>query len=170
MINYIHRTASNLKIKFNTNDPFEIVEALGIYISFRQIGRLKGFYHVVNREYHIVINQTLCDMDKRVVCAHELGHDRLHKHFARMAAFKDFIIYDISSKPEFEANLFAADILLNDTEILELQNDCDFISMGTIIGINPNIITFKLISMRQRGFILNISQSYDNKFLKNNFS
>ena len=163
-MNYIYDTTERLKKRFMTSDPFDIANGLGIYVSFRPLGKLKGFYQIVNRERHIVINSSLNNRERIVVCAHELGHDRLHQTFAKVAALKDYLIYDVASNNEYEANLFAADLLMEDGQITELQNDYDFIAMSRIIGVNPNLITFKLMSMMHRGSRFNLPD-YDSSFL-----
>ena len=55
-----------------------------------------------------------------MICAHELGHDRLHLHFAKNFAIREFGLFDMSSKPEREANIFAAELLIDETRFLQL--------------------------------------------------
>ena len=44
----------------------------------------------------------------RIVCAHELGHDQLHRNMAKTTPIHEFMLYDMKSKPEYEANIVAA--------------------------------------------------------------
>ena len=69
---------------------------------------------------YIVINNNISEDLKPMICAHELGHDRLHLHFAKNFAIREFGLFDMSSKPEREANLFAAELLVDETRFLEL--------------------------------------------------
>ena len=49
---------------------------------------------------------------KRIVCAHEIGHDRLHRALAKKHGLQEFVLYDMATKPEYEANIVATEILL----------------------------------------------------------
>lgn len=65
--------------KYNTNCPFEISDALGINVSFSDLGKVtRGLYYRKLRRRFIVIHTDLDFIWKRFVCAHELGHDFLH--------------------------------------------------------------------------------------------
>lgn len=76
------------------------------------------------------------------------------------------MMYDYTSKPEYEANIFAANLLVEDSKIVELAHDYDLISIGSMLGINPNLITFKLASMKSRGYKTNLSETPNGGFLK----
>ena len=106
--------------KYKTRDPFAIADALGIKVLFCDgFGPLKGMYRVVKRNRFIFINKDLDERMQRIVCAHELGHDQMHRNLAKGGALHEFTLYDMTTKPEYEANVVAADILLDDEEILD---------------------------------------------------
>lgn len=66
-----------------TRDPFGIAKHLGIEVIFcDNLGSLKGMYRVIKRNRFIFINSSLSDKMQRIVCAHELGHDQLHRQLA----------------------------------------------------------------------------------------
>lgn len=119
MIEVIAAAAEKLSRKYHSRDPFEVARMLHIHIWERNLGSMKGFYNIVNRERYIVINQELSFEEKQMVCAHELGHDRLHQHFAQYTPFRDICLYDMSRRPEREANIFGAAFLISDTDIRE---------------------------------------------------
>ncbi len=119
MVEMITAAAEKLRCKYHSQDPFEVAQMLHIHIWERNLGNMKGFYNIVNRERYIVINQELPFEEKRVVCAHELGHDRLHRHFAQYTPFRDICLYDMARRPEREANIFGAAFLISDTDIYE---------------------------------------------------
>lgn len=152
MSRYIYRIVEKLKSKHKTSNPFSLAEHLNIFVSMKELNNLKGFYCIINRERHIVINNSLCQEDKILVCAHELGHDRLHQDLAKISALNDFEFYSMKSKPEYQANIFAADLLLDDKQIGELLNEQDVNVVGKLLNVNPNVIYFKLLSMKKRGF------------------
>lgn len=63
---------------------------------------------------YIVINKNITDELKHIICVHGLGHDKLHLDFAKNAAIKELSLFDMTSKPGREANLFAAELLIDD--------------------------------------------------------
>ena len=65
---------------------------------------------------YVVINTFLAAPVKQIVAAHELAHIDLHRNQLKVAPMKDTVLYDMASQTEYEANLFAADLLLDDEE------------------------------------------------------
>ena len=63
-------------------------------------------------------NESLNENMLRIVCAHELGHDQLHRNMAKTTPIHEFMLYDMKSKPEYEANIVAAEILMDSDEVL----------------------------------------------------
>ncbi|WP_352406424.1 ImmA/IrrE family metallo-endopeptidase [Acetoanaerobium noterae] len=120
MISRILEEVDKLTKKYKTRDPFEIAKGLNIDIIYHDLGNLKGYYYYQSRMKYIVINNNISEDLKPMICAHELGHDRLHLHFAKNFAIREFGLFDMSSKPEREANLFAAELLVDETRFLEL--------------------------------------------------
>ena len=63
--------------------------------------------------------------------------------------------YDIcgKSKLEYEANIFAAELLMPDQEILPLiKNGEDLYTVAKHFGVHDQFVLFKLLSMNQRGY------------------
>ena len=81
-------------------------------------GSLKGMYRVIKRNRFIFLNNSLDENMLRIVCAHELGHDQLHRNMAKTTPIHEFMLYDMKSKPEYEANIVAAEILMDSDEVL----------------------------------------------------
>ncbi|WP_244971234.1 ImmA/IrrE family metallo-endopeptidase [Vallitalea guaymasensis] len=120
MTNYIVRDVNKLIMKYKTRDPFEIADDLNITVEYHDLGNLKWFYFYQSRFRYIVINENIEDRLKPIICAHELGHNRLHQNFAKSKALQEFSFFDMSSKPEKEANLFMAELLVTDDSMMEL--------------------------------------------------
>ena len=103
-----------------TRDPFEIARQLGVEVLFcPDFGSMKGMYRVIKRNRFIFLNRDLTPQMHRIVCAHELGHDRLHRNLAKTGAIQEFMLYDMTTRPEYEANIVAAEILLDTDEVLD---------------------------------------------------
>ena len=103
-----------------TRDPFEIARQIGVEVLFcPDFGSMKGMYRVVRRNRFIFINDSLTPQMQHIVCAHELGHDQLHRDLAKTGALQEFMLYDMTTKPEYEANIVAAEIQLDTDEDLD---------------------------------------------------
>ena len=103
----LSKVGSDLFRRNGTRDPFQIANALGINVmdDCENLGSLKGMYCIVKRNRFIFLNKDLSPQMKRIVCAHELGHDRLHRALAIKHGVQEFVLYDMATKPEYEANL-----------------------------------------------------------------
>ncbi|MDY6314310.1 MAG: ImmA/IrrE family metallo-endopeptidase [Clostridia bacterium] len=123
MKDYIKKRAEALAEEYHTRNPFELLETLGIDIEFNtEFTELKGFFTIINGCRFAVINANLPYEEQKIVAAHELGHALLHEEFAKDAQLCDTMLYDMRSKPEFEANLFAAYLLISDSDIEDAAN------------------------------------------------
>ena len=164
----IYKKTQLLLQKSKTRNPFCIAEDNGLHIRFcDDFKQLKGMYLVIKKNRFIFINSNLPEYLQKIVCAHELGHDILHRHLAESAAIKEFMLYAMSSRPEYEANIVAADILLDDKEIYELArvghtNKHIAYELNTDI----NLIKIKINSMNNRGYKLNLQTKPPADFLK----
>ncbi len=120
---FIKSEALRLIEKHRTREPAQLAQELGIGIKYADIGTLKGFFTVILDQPFIVINQSLTESEARIVLAHELGHQILHEHLVQADGLRECILYDLSSKPEFEANLFAACLLLDEQVVSQAVKD-----------------------------------------------
>lgn len=167
MRNTIWEHVQALAQKHGTSDPFQLMDILGIsQMTRNDLGRLKGFYYSLSRERYIVLNGQLNERDSLLVAAHELGHDQLHRSLARVSPLKDFAFYEIASKTEYEANLFASELLISDGDVEEcLDEDLDYLSMCRTLSFHPQLVSFKLYGMIRRGYRLNLPEGLDSRFL-----
>ena len=165
---HIHKAARRLIRKCGSCDPFEIAEEIGIKVRFNNdFTTLKGMYRIIERNRFIILNGNLPESIRRVVCAHELGHDALHRHFAKDIALKEFMLYDMATRPEYEANVFAAEILLNDNEILALAKDgYDIPGIAGKLGTDYNLLLIKMNEMVKKGYDLYVPPDADTRFLR----
>lgn len=164
---YIQNVANNLIKKFDTRDPFQLCQAIGVEVFYADLGSLKGMYKYLKKNRFAVINENLDPFTKTLVCAHELGHDILHQNLARKVCLQEFILYDMKSRPEYEANLFATEILLPDDIILNLARDgYDIEQISKELCTDINLIALKVSSMNTRGYRFNNTIDAKSDFLR----
>jgi len=124
-------------------------------------------YKYLKKNRFAVINENLDPFTKTLVCAHELGHDILHQNLARKVCLQEFILYDMKSRPEYEANLFASEILLPDDIILNLARDgYDIEQISKALCTDINLIALKVSSMNTRGYRFNNTIDAKSDFLR----
>ena len=68
---------------------------------------------------------------------------------------------------EYEANLFAADLLLEDAKIAEMSKneDLDYFSFCSSLYVTPELMSFKLYSLMKRGQRYNMPVGLNSRFL-----
>lgn len=166
----INKEIQNLRYRFDTSDPFEIIAGLKINLWFKSdLGNLKGFYLAALHQRYIVINENLDERDQLMVAAHELGHDRMHQDIAQVSPLKDFKLFNMTSRAEYQANFFASELLILDEEVKEcIADNMDFFGLCSMLGFNPQLVTFKLHGMLQKGHKINLPETPNCGFMKNN--
>ena len=135
-----------------TRDPFEIARQIGVEVLFcPDFGSMKGMYRVVRRNRFIFINDSLTPQMQRIVCAHELGHDQLHRDLAKTGALQEFMLYDMTTKPEYEANIVAAEILLDTDEVLDYVYHYGYTSeqIARAMGTDINLVALKVAHLAE---------------------
>lgn len=165
---YLTKVGRDLVRRFGTRDPFRIAEGLDIVVLFcPNFGSLKGMYRVIKRNRFIFINQELDEPMQRMVCAHEIGHDRLHQHLADGSTVREFMLYDMTSTPEYEANMVCAEILLDTDEILEYIYDYGYTAeqIAQITQTDVNLVALKVAALAQSGLDLQ-RPDFRSNFLK----
>lgn len=174
MVNRIYVQADAISRKYRTRDPFELMEScipngkLRISDRFPQDG-LKGFASIQNQFKYVVINGNLSEEEQRVVAGHEIGHILLHDSILRAEPMQDFDLYNATGKLEREANVFAADLLIADTDALDVIHCCDadFFSAAKALCVPAAFFAFKLYSLIQRGNKFRLPIDLDSRFLAN---
>ncbi len=102
--------------KYNTNNPYDLADYLGINIVKRPLGKIKGCYELIKRNKFIFLNSDFPD-ELTVVCSHELGHAIMHP-YTNCRFIKNYTLF-LTNKIEIEANTFAAHLLIPDITIYE---------------------------------------------------
>lgn len=114
----IRKKADHLVRTYDTRDPYKMIEGMNnVLLIEYPIIDARGFYQYFQRMNLIYIDERLPLHEKKLVCAHELGHMILHK--TCNAVFMDTRTQFNTDKFEIEANIFAAEILIPGEVIME---------------------------------------------------
>lgn len=147
--------AEEILENYGGKNIFDTAENSGAVVWERPLGELKGFYLFENGFRYIVINEDLDKVTKAVVCAHELGHDMLHRELSE-GGIRENTLFLSSNKTEREANLFAAEVLISDKDILDEIADHNSISaLSAAVGFPEGIVDFKLEILNFKGYHFN---------------
>ena len=169
-IEYICSCAAQLRKKFGTSSPEALCHETDVTVLREPMGSdstsCKGFFLYQSRRKIIVINSDLEETVSTFILAHELGHSVLHTETAKMRAFHDFFPYDDSSRYEYEANLFAAELLLTDEDVLSALGEDDFFTSAKKLRVPPELLDFKLRILNCKGYDLKSPISANSLFLK----
>ena len=136
----IKRIVTYYKRKYETSNPFEIADRMGILY---QIGIMEcsGCYMFLKNHRYIFLNEALEGHEMRLVMAHELAHAILHRkencYFIRNKTAL------LVSKNEIEANKFAMELLISD-EFLEDNRDYTVKQLSQILGYHQKLIELRI--------------------------
>lgn len=155
--------------KHKTSDPFELAKRLGIIVKFRSdFVRQRGASVIILGNRIIFINANLSEQMQRMVCAHELGHLLLHRAaYGKAAWILNHELFDIRNQLEYEANVFAANLLIDESEMFDYLNEgCTIVAVASSLGVNVNLLVLKLVEMNKRqGYDFRISDMPERSFL-----
>lgn len=137
----IKKIANRYVRKYNTRNPFELADYLGVQVSIGNLGSRSGCYMFLKNHKCIFLNENLSEAEMRMVMAHELGHAILHRkencYFIRNKTFL------LTSKNEFEANTFAAELLISDDVLLDYK-DYTKEQISRLLGYHEKLLELKI--------------------------
>jgi Zn-dependent peptidase ImmA (M78 family) len=165
---WIADLADRLSARYHTRDPEELASALHITIMDRDFRKQKGAYVVEAGNPFIFVKKDLPSYMRRMVIAHEIGHDRLHRTEASgHCLFREFELFNMAaSRMEYEANLLAAQLLLPDREVLEYVHlGYDAQQIAHLMHSDINLVALKNDILIARGHSFH-PQEHDSSFLR----
>jgi len=173
LTDFIFSETERIYRKYRTRDPYELLDCIGAVTRITyEYGRkgLKGYSTVMNRIKYAVINGRLHPAEQKVVAGHEASHLILHIDeilSSPIRALRDFNMFNNTGRIEYQANLFLADFMLDDGEVMEYLSDeyMDFFSAARALYVPPPLFAFKLYSMTRRGFEVRTPIDLDSRFL-----
>lgn len=140
MGNFIKDSVNKIVKKYGTRNPFELAKLLGIEVQIGDPG-CAGCYMYLKKHRYIFLDQTLNEYEKMQVMAHELGHAIMHRkqncYFIRNKTLL------LNSKTERAANIFAAELLIED-EILIEHRDYTLEQLARLTGYEEKLIELRV--------------------------
>lgn len=140
----IKKLVNSLVEAQNTRDPFIIAEKNDINIVYlpKDFSSVKGSSIVKSNKAVIMVKEGLPIAEQKFIVAHELGHIFLHSglNFYFITEHTYFPI----SKFEFEANIFAVELLISDNDIMSYRYD-EYSSeqLSKILNVPPFAVKLK---------------------------
>ena len=164
---YVYQKVGKLVRRHGTRDPFELLDAMHVQIRFYfDLHCTKGFSRYFLRQYFVGINGNLPEPEQRIVAAHELGHIVLHAQELRTSPLFDTAVYDRRSSTDYEANMFAADLLVRDEDVMAADEaEADLEDLCRSLDISSGLMNFKLRSMHKRGILIPLPFECNSRFL-----
>lgn len=77
-------------------------------------------------------------------------------YLAKGNALQEFMLYDMATKPEYEANIVAAEILLDSDELLEYVYEYGYTSeqIARAMHTDINLVALKIAHLAETGYDL----------------
>ena len=152
-IERITRLCDALAAKHGTRNPFEIAAAEGIrVVSCPDFQKLEGMYKVILGERYVFLKGSLSRRRARQVLAHELGHDLLHREMGEDSFVQEHFLVDMTLKPEYEANLFAAQLLIPDEDLRALLREGKSVEeAAAALQTPPELVELKTRILAEQG-------------------
>ena len=165
---WCHNRARELVRQAGTRDMQQIARDLNIKVLYNDnFTNLLGMYFCKWRNRFIFLNSNLDDIWLNMVLAHEIGHDQLYRDLAKDAQLHEFELFRLNSRVEYEANAFAAHLLMDTDEVYaEIKDGCDEFSLARKMNCNINLALVKLQEMAKLGYDIRPSSSGDSQFFR----
>ena len=162
----IYKKAEQLVHKSSTNNVLQIASDLGIKLYYENYENLLGMYTCRWKHRFIFLNNSLESNMLQMVLAHEIGHDIFHRYLASNG-LTEFALFDMRSITEYEANAFAAHILLKNDDVLALvRAGYDVAQISSNLNSHINLLLIKMQEMIRIGYDFKLPYLSKGNFLK----
>ena len=143
-----------IKNTYEEKDLNRLAKRLGIVVAYRQLGKkpasCKGFYVVISQIKHITINSDIPEEEQQIILPHEIGHAILDHS---TETIRDYQLFPTRNYMEIEANIAAAELILDDSEVLErLRYEYTFSEIAKDLAVYPEFLAYKYYAMESKGF------------------
>ena len=164
---YIYSKATEMVKQTGTRNPMKIASEIGVMLRYSdELDKLLGLY-TYRWKHRIILNDKMEEIMARMVCAHELGHDALHRDIAKGDGLKEFVLFNMKDTTEYEANAFAAHLIIDDDDIYSMSKDkYDVVQMAKMLNVNINLVLIKLQELNKLGYDFRVPCEADSFFFR----
>lgn len=165
---YIYSKATEMVKQTGTRNPMKIASEIGVMLRYsEELDKLLGLYTYRWKHRIILLNDKMEEIMARMVCAHELGHDALHRDIAKGDGLKEFVLFNMKDTTEYEANAFAAHLIIDDDDIYSMTKDkYDVVQMAKMLNVNINLVLIKLQELNKLGCNFRVPCEADSFFFR----
>ena len=165
---YIYSKATEMVKQTGTRNPMKIASEIGVMLRYsEELDKLLGLYTYRWKHRIILLNDKMEEIMARMVCAHELGHDALHRDIAKGDGLKEFVLFNMKDTTEYEANAFAAHLIIDDDDIYSMSKDkYDVVQMAKMLNVNINLVLIKLQELNKLGCNFRVPCEADSFFFR----
>ena len=165
---YIYSKATEMVKQTGTRNPMKIASEIGVMLRYsEELDKLLGLYTYRWKHRIILLNDKMEEIMARMVCAHELGHDALHRDIAKGDGLKEFVLFNMKDTTEYEANAFAAHLIIDDDDIYSMSKDkYEVVQMAKMLNVNINLVLIKLQELNKLGCNFRVPCEADSFFFR----
>ena len=165
----IYKKANSLVQMHGTRNTIKLAQASGVeVIQVDYFNDLLGMYVYRWKHRAMFLNDRMDDYLMLMVAGHELGHDAYHRELAKGEGMKEFELFRMQSSTEYEANAFAAHLLIDTDECLDyVRNGYDVVQIAKAMNSEINLMLIKLQELNRLGYHLRIPFEPRSDFFKN---
>lgn len=165
----IYKKANSLVQMHGTRNTIKLAQASGVeVIQVDYFNDLLGMYVYRWKHRAMFLNDRMDEYLMLMVAGHELGHDAYHRELAKGEGMKEFELFRMQSSTEYEANAFAAHLLIDTDECLDyVRNGYDVVQIAKAMNSEINLMLIKLQELNRLGYHLRIPFEPRSDFFKN---
>ena len=165
----IYKKANDLVLQYGTRNTLVLAESTGIDVM--QVGYFKdllGMYTCRWKHRVMFLNDRMDPYLTQMVAGHEMGHDIYHRALAKGTGLREFELFRMQSSTEYEANAFAAHVLIDTDECLEcVRNGYDVVEAAKAMNSEINLMLIKLQELIRLGYGFKLPRPPESDFFKN---
>lgn len=166
----IYDTTLTVLKKADTHDVDVLAQLRHLEIEERSnFKNLLGMYVYLLGHRIIYLNGRMDEAMRRVVLAHEIGHDVFHRELATHQGYlQEFSLFSLTSETEYEANAFAAHFLIDTNEFEEYAKEgYSLEQIASFFRVPPELAAIKCKELNRLGCKYRLPYDPKASFLKN---
>lgn len=165
----IYKKANNLVQQHGIRNTIKLAKYTGVeVIPVDGFANLLGMYVYRWKHRAMFLNNRMDEYLSLMVAGHELGHDVYHRELAKGDGIREFELFRMQSATEYEANAFAAHLLIDTDECLDYARDgLDVVQIAKAMNSEINLMLIKLQELVRLGYNIRVPFEPRSDFFKN---